>query len=167
MALYHTDCVGFWVWRWEQGTYPMAQQVKNPPAMKRCSFNSWVGKILWSRKWQPTPVFMPEKSHGQRSLAGYSPWHHKELDTTEQAPKLTLFLLLQSKRRQRLQNTDGFGGKAAQRVWPITVQPAKTPFFPRRASERPHPVGGHFLSSWVNWPLSTPICSLLVFFFFF
>ena len=35
------------------------------------------------RKWQPTPVFLPEKSHGQRSLVGYSPWGHKELDTTE------------------------------------------------------------------------------------
>ena len=37
----------------------------------------------WRRKWQPTPVFLPGKSHGQRSLAGYSPWGHKELDTTE------------------------------------------------------------------------------------
>ena len=37
------------------------------------------------RKWQPTPVFMPEKLHGQRSLVGYSPWGHKDLDTTEQA----------------------------------------------------------------------------------
>ena len=32
-------------------------------------------------KWQPTPVFLPGKSHGQRSLVGYSPWGHKELDT--------------------------------------------------------------------------------------
>ena len=36
------------------------------------------------RKWQPTPVFLPGESHGQRSLAGYSPWGHKESDTTEQ-----------------------------------------------------------------------------------
>ena len=36
------------------------------------------------RKWQPTPVFLPEKSHGQRSLVGYSLWSHKELDMTEQ-----------------------------------------------------------------------------------
>ena len=35
------------------------------------------------RKWQPTPVFLPGKSYGQRSLAGYSPWGHKESDTTE------------------------------------------------------------------------------------
>ena len=38
---------------------------------------------LWRRKWQPTPVFLPGKSHGLRNLVGYSPWGHKELDTTE------------------------------------------------------------------------------------
>ena len=43
-----------------------------------------MGKIPWRRKWQPTPVFLPGEFHGQRSLAGYSPWGHKELDTTEQ-----------------------------------------------------------------------------------
>ena len=43
-----------------------------------------VGKILWSRNWQPTPVFSPGEFHGQRSLAGYSPWGCKESDTTEQ-----------------------------------------------------------------------------------
>ena len=40
-------------------------------------------KIPWKRKWQPTPVFLPRKSHGQRSLAGYSPFGRKELDMTE------------------------------------------------------------------------------------
>ena len=40
---------------------------------KRQGFNLWVGKIPWRRKWQPTSVFLPGKSHGQRSLAGYSP----------------------------------------------------------------------------------------------
>ena len=43
----------------------------------------WVGKILWSRKWQPIPVFLPGKSHRQRSLAGYSPWDCKESGMTE------------------------------------------------------------------------------------
>ena len=43
----------------------------------------WVGKIPWRRKWQPIPVFLPEKSHGQRSLAGYSPWGRKESDMTK------------------------------------------------------------------------------------
>ena len=61
--------------------------VKNPLTnagdIKRCGFNPWVGKIPWRREWQPTPVVLPGESHGQRSLAGYSPWGHKESDTTE------------------------------------------------------------------------------------
>ena len=40
---------------------------------KRCEFDPWVRKILWRRKWQPTPVFLPGESHGQRSLVGYRP----------------------------------------------------------------------------------------------
>ena len=51
---------------------------------RRLRFDPWVRKIPWRRKWQPTPVFLPGKSHGQRSLAGYSPWGLKELDMTEQ-----------------------------------------------------------------------------------
>ena len=49
----------------------------------RPSFNPWVGKILWRRKWPPTPVLLPGKSHGRKSLVGYSPWGLKESDTTE------------------------------------------------------------------------------------
>ena len=52
------------------------------------SFDLWIRKIPWRRKWQPTPVFLPEKFHGQRSLAGYSPWGHKDSDTTECAHTL-------------------------------------------------------------------------------
>ena len=47
-------------------------------AEDRQGFSPWVRKILWRRKWQPTPVFLLEKPHGQRNLAGYSPWGHKE-----------------------------------------------------------------------------------------
>ena len=43
----------------------------------------WVRKSPWRRKWQPAPVFLPGKSHGQRSLVGYSPWGHKESDMTK------------------------------------------------------------------------------------
>ena len=49
----------------------------------RPRFNPWVWKIPWKREWQLTPVFLLGKSHGQRSLACYSPWGHKELDMTE------------------------------------------------------------------------------------
>ena len=48
---------------------------------RRSGFDPWIGKIPWRRKWQPTPVFFPGKSHGQRSLAGYSPWGRKGSDT--------------------------------------------------------------------------------------
>ena len=49
----------------------------------RTRFNSWVRKIPWRRKWQPTPGLLPGKSHGQRRLVGYNPWGPKESDTTE------------------------------------------------------------------------------------
>ena len=51
--------------------------------VQRCEFNPWAGKIPWGRKWQRTSVFLPEKFHGQRSLAGYSPWGHIKSGTTE------------------------------------------------------------------------------------
>ena len=56
----------------------IAQSVKNLPAMQETwvQFLGW-DDIPWRRKWQSTPVFLPGKSHGQRSLAGYSPWAHK------------------------------------------------------------------------------------------
>ena len=51
---------------------------------RRLGFHPWVRKIPWRRKWQPNPVFLLGESHGQRSLVGYSPWGHKELDATYQ-----------------------------------------------------------------------------------
>ena len=56
--------------------------------------DSWVGKIPWRRAWQPTPVFLLGEFHGQRSLAGYSPWSRKDSDTTGQLTvSLSLSLL--------------------------------------------------------------------------
>ena len=52
----------------------------------RSRFDPWVGETPWRRKWQPTPVFLPDTSHGWRSLA---PWSHKESDMTEQLTKYT------------------------------------------------------------------------------
>jgi len=56
--------------------------VKNPPAnaedSRRCRFNPWVSKIPWTRKWQHTPIFPTGKFHGQRSMAGYRLWGHRE-----------------------------------------------------------------------------------------
>ena len=50
---------------------------------RRHRFDPWVGKIPWRRKQQPTPVFLLEKSRGQKSLMDYNPWSCKESDTTE------------------------------------------------------------------------------------
>ena len=64
--------------------FPCGSAVKNLPLMQeiqRHGFDPWVGKIPWRRKWQPTPEIWPWKSHGQRSLVGYSSWGCKELDT--------------------------------------------------------------------------------------
>ena len=47
-------------------------------------FDPWVRKIPWRREWLPILVFLPEEFNGQRSLEGYSPWDHKELDMTQQ-----------------------------------------------------------------------------------
>ena len=49
---------------------------------RRLGFHPWVGKIPWRRKWQPTSVFLPGKSHRKKSLAVYSPWGHKKSDRT-------------------------------------------------------------------------------------
>ena len=57
---------------------------------KRLGFDPWTGRVLWRRAWQPTPVFSSGKSHGQRSLAGHSPWGRKESDTTEHVHTHTL-----------------------------------------------------------------------------
>ena len=54
---------------------------------KRLRFDPWVRQIPWRKKWQPTPVSLPGKFHGQRSLVGYSPWGCKELEMTKHAHK--------------------------------------------------------------------------------
>ena len=68
--------------------FPGGTVVKNVCQFRRCKrqgFDPWVGKIPWSRKWQPTPVFLRGKFHGERSLAGYSPWGHEESDMSMHA----------------------------------------------------------------------------------
>ena len=65
------------------GVSLVAQMVKNPPANARDKGSiPRLGRFPWGKKWQPTPVFLPRKSHGQRSLADYSPWGHKQSDMT-------------------------------------------------------------------------------------
>ena len=64
--------------RWLSG-----KESTNQCRSKRHRFNPWVGKMPWRRKRQPSPIFLPWKPRGQRSLVGYSSWGGNELDTTE------------------------------------------------------------------------------------
>ena len=68
---------------WGTSSSLVAQQKRIHLQCRRLRFNPQVGKIPWRREWQPTPVFLPGEPHGQRSLAGYSPWGRKESDMTE------------------------------------------------------------------------------------
>ena len=54
-------------------SFPGGSAVKNLPIIRRHRFNLWVWKIPWRKKWQPAPVFLPGKVHGQRILGSYSP----------------------------------------------------------------------------------------------
>ena len=78
-----------WLPRWHSGKESVFQFRRH----KRHGFNFLVRKIPWSRKWQSTPLFLPEKFHGQRSLVGYSPWGCKELDMTNHEHKWSFLLV--------------------------------------------------------------------------
>ena len=72
-----------------------------PRIQGRPRFSPWIGKIPWRRRRQPTLVFLPGKSHGQRTLVGYSPWGCTDLGTTEQLHVLENIILSEKKDRER------------------------------------------------------------------
>ena len=75
----------------------VAQWLRVRLPSRRHRFNPWVGTIPWRRKWQPTPVFLPGKSHGQRSLTDHSPWGHKGIwhnIVTKQQQHIYLFVIV-------------------------------------------------------------------------
>ena len=87
-------CFYYWVWEFliyskylsYIYSFLVAQTVKKICMQcRRFEFDPWGGS-LGKRNGYPLPVFLPGEFHGQRSLAGYSPWDHKELDITEQIP---------------------------------------------------------------------------------
>ena len=65
--------------RWLSGKEAACQR----RSCQRCRFDPWLWKILWNRKWQPTPIFLPVKCRRQRSTVGYNSWGRKELDMIE------------------------------------------------------------------------------------
>ena len=80
-------CITYWKKVSPAEGFPGGASDKEPACQwrrcKRRGFDPWVGKKPWRRAWHPTPVFLPGESHGQKSLAGYSPWGCQELDTIE------------------------------------------------------------------------------------
>ena len=90
---------------WKSGKEPTCQCRR----CKRCWFDLCIRKIPWRTKWSCTPLFMPGESHGQDSLAGYSPWGCKESDTNDLAythkkeytMHWQIYLGLQSSKRNR------------------------------------------------------------------
>ena len=95
-------------------------------------FNPWIGKLPWRRKWQLAPVFLPGESHGWRSLVGYSPQGHKELDMTERFHFTSLHFPYTASGKQcacqcRRHKTQGFDFWSGKTPWRMKGQP--TPVF--------------------------------------
>ena len=94
LDIFKEETIGFflinYIWVCKGKTdFPSGTSGKKPAYQcrrhKRLGFNPWVGKMPWKRKWQPTPVFLPGESRGQRGLPSYSSWGRKELDTSNWA----------------------------------------------------------------------------------
>jgi len=72
--------------------FPGGASDKEPAYQCRsCGSDPWFRKIPWRRAWKPTLAFLPERSHGLRSLVGYSPWGYKESDMTEQRGNIRMY----------------------------------------------------------------------------
>ena len=89
MYIYKTEVIIY-------GASLVAQMVKHLPTMRETQVRSLSREYPWRRKWQPTPVFLPGKSHGLRILVGYSPWGCKESDTTKQLHLSLIYIYIVS-----------------------------------------------------------------------
>ena len=96
---------------WCSGKEPTCWRCRRP------RFDPWVGRIPCRRAWQPTLAFLPGESHGQRSLAGYSLWGHKESDSTEHTIRERLENLLVATKQGYLKEMSGTVLQG-QRSWP-------------------------------------------------
>ena len=88
---------------------------------RRHGFDPWVGKVSWWRAWQPTSVFLLGESHGQRSLAGHSPWGCQELKKPEQL-NCTISSRTSLERVETSLSPRSIEGWAFPRIWDIPVQ---------------------------------------------
>ena len=122
-----------WLPREKGRAIQVALMVKNLPAnagdIRKLRFDPWVRKILCRRKWQPAPVFLPGESHGQRSLAGYSPWGCKELGMTEATEYMHICI---ERERQRKKLPCFFSSCSVTHLCPTLCDPVdcSTPGFP-------------------------------------
>ena len=122
----------------------MALVVKNPPANagywhKRCGFDPCVGKIPWRRAWQPIPIFLPGESHGQRSLASYSPRvtksRHDWASRRRRIKEFIGFLLYVLRKFESVSNSKVFPKPAP--TWEPWVLSWLFCFCPRASPEKP------------------------------
>ena len=95
----------------------------NAGGTDRPDFDPWFRKIPWRRAWQPTPAFLPGEAHGQRSLVGYSPWGHKELDTAEETEHARM-PIFQSPRTAKMLCQSNFLTTQNDYFWPLTMSPS-------------------------------------------
>ena len=91
--------------------------------MQETRIQSLVGKISQRRKWQPTPVFLPRESYGQRSLLGWCLWGLTELETTEMTKQQQQQNLSYPHRRSRDQHSAG--GHSREVRWTVTPSEGK------------------------------------------
>ena len=75
--------------------FPNVSSKESNCQVRRRRFDPYVWKISWRRRWQPTPVFLPGKSHGHKSLAGYNPWGHRVRPSLVTKQQLFLYILFQ------------------------------------------------------------------------
>ena len=132
--------------------FPGGSVVKNLPAVQETRFDPRARKIPWRRKWQPIPIFLPGKSHGQRSLVGYSPWSWKESNTAEW---ITLHHLRASVQLGR--------SVVSNSLWPQGLQHAGLPGYHASQSLlklNVHRVGGAIQPSHPLSCPSPPACNL-------
>ena len=105
----------------------------NPSANAEDAGNAsspWVGKAPWRRKWQPTPVFLLGKSHGQRTLMGYSPWSHRVRHTLSAGERTHASWWLR---------------KAQRHLCGTFAESAQRQFYHEETPHEPRPLGGTFL----------------------
>ena len=96
-----------------------------------------MGKIPWKRKWQPTPVFLPGKSHGQRSLVGYSPQGHKESDTTEATLHICIHILsLQASLKAEVVSGRNQNQRREWLLYPFLQMSTRSAQFPAEAIQK-------------------------------